>query len=134
MATSVRPNKIQHTFARNQKMRRYLTSSWLIFALLLAATVSQAQVAFYLRQNDRVVFYGDSITQQYQYGSFVEAYVLGRWPELNVRFMNAGWSGDWVVGGGGGTADERLARDLVANQPTVATFMLGMNDGGYQKF
>jgi lysophospholipase L1-like esterase len=87
-----------------------------------------------LQKDDRVVFYGDSITQQYQYGAFVESYVLSRWPDLNVRFINAGWSGDWVVGGGGGTADERLARDVVGKNASVATFMVGMNDAAYQKF
>jgi lysophospholipase L1-like esterase len=101
---------------------------------LLAAVSAAAQPGFYLHQDDRVVFYGDSITQQYQYNAFVESYVVSRFPSLNVRFINAGWSGDWVVGGGGGTADERLARDVVANQATVATVMVGMNDGAYQKF
>ncbi|HEX4489029.1 MAG TPA: SGNH/GDSL hydrolase family protein [Terriglobales bacterium] len=101
---------------------------------LLAAVPVAAQPAFYLHQDDRVVFYGDSITQFYQYNAFVETYVVSRWPGLNIRFINAGWSGDWVVGGGGGTADERLARDVVANRATVATVMVGMNDGAYQKF
>jgi lysophospholipase L1-like esterase len=103
-------------------------------ASLLFCLIASAQAPFYLHKDDRVVFYGDSITQQYEYNAFVESYVVSRWPELNVRFINAGWSGDWVVGGGGGTADERLARDVVANQATVATVMVGMNDGAYQKF
>jgi lysophospholipase L1-like esterase len=111
-----------------------LRRSLLGLVLLLAAVSAAAQPAFYLHQGDRVVFYGDSITQQYQYNAFVESYVVSRWPALNVRFINAGWSGDWVVGGGGGTADERLERDVVANHATVATVMVGMNDGAYQKF
>lgn len=109
-------------------------SSLQILALLCAAIPAWAQSSFYLQQNDRVVFYGDSITQQGQYNGFVETYLLTHFPNLNVRFINAGWSGDWIVGGGGGTADERLARDVVANRPTVATFMLGMNDAAYQDF
>jgi lysophospholipase L1-like esterase len=103
--------------------------------LLLAVTLSaSAQTPFYLHPNDRVVFYGDSITQQGLYTGFVETYVLTRFPDLNVRFINSGWSGDWVVGGGGGKIDERLARDVVAEKATVATFMVGMNDAGYQDF
>ena len=89
---------------------------------------------FYLHKDDRVVFYGDSITERGSYIAFVESYVMTRFLDLNVRFINAGWAGDWVVGGGGGKVDERLARDVVANNPTVATFMLGMNDGAYQDF
>lgn len=107
----------------------------LAVALLVAASLSaSAQSNFYLQKDDRVVFYGDSITQQYHYASFVETYVATHYPELNVRFINAGWSGEWVVGGGGGTADERLVRDVVGNKATVATFMVGMNDAAYQKF
>ena len=106
----------------------------LLAALAVAFSTASAQPPFYLHPDDRVVFYGDSITQQYQSNAFVETYVVSRWPGWNVRFINAGWSGDWVVGGGGGTADERLARDVVANQATVATVMVGMNDGAYQKF
>lgn len=102
--------------------------------LLGNASFVFSQATFYLRPNDRVVFYGDSITQQGQYTSFVETYVVTHFPALNIRFFNSGWSGEWIVGGGGGTVDERLARDVVALKPTVATFMLGMNDAGYQDF
>lgn len=89
---------------------------------------------FYLRKDDRVVFYGDSITQQGLYSGFIETYVLTHFPELNVCFINSGWNGDWVVGGGGGNIDQRLDRDVIAEKPTVATFMLGMNDAAYQDF
>lgn len=106
------------------------------FALLflLAIGNAAAQDSFYLHDGDRVVFYGDSITQQGYYSSFIEDYVASRYPALNIRFVNSGWSGDWVVGGGGGKAEIRVARDILAHHPTVVTLLLGMNDGGYQKF
>jgi lysophospholipase L1-like esterase len=107
-------------------------------ACLLLATIclpsAQAQNNFYLHDGDRVVFYGDSITERGFYTSFVEDYVVTRFPNWNVSFTNAGWSGDWIEGGGGGTAEKRIARDTLANHPTVVTMMLGMNDGGYQPF
>lgn len=107
----------------------------ILWAILCAALLASAQDGpFYLHPNDRVVFYGDSITQQGLYTGFIETYVLTRFPGLNVRFVNSGWSGDWVVGGGGGKIDERLARDVIAEKVTVATFMVGMNDAGYQDF
>jgi lysophospholipase L1-like esterase len=106
-----------------------------VLILLCAALPASAQDhPFYLHKDDRVVFYGDSITERGSYIAFVESYVVTRFPELNVSFINSGWSGDWIVGGGGGKVDERLARDVVANNPTVATFMLGMNDAAYQDF
>jgi hypothetical protein len=95
----------------------------LLVLLIVALSIPAfAQSTFYLHNNDRVVFHGDSIMEQYRYGAFIESFVLTRFPDLSVRFINSGWSGDWVVGGGGGKIDERLAGDVVANHPTVATF------------
>src|SRR5437763_3417772 len=90
--------------------------------------------SFALKDGDRVVFYGDSITDQRLYTTFTETYVLTRFPKLNVSFVNSGWGGDRVTGGGGGLIDLRLRRDVVAYKPTVMTIMLGMNDGSYRAF
>jgi lysophospholipase L1-like esterase len=103
-------------------------------ALLLAATGPAPSPTFHLRSGDRVVFYGDSITDQRLYTSFVETFVLTRFPNLDVRFVHSGWGGDRVTGGLGGRAEQRLARDVVAHKPTVVTLMLGMNDGRYRPF
>lgn len=92
------------------------------------------QDGFYLKNGDRVVFYGDSITDQRLYTTFAETYVLTRFPELRVAFIHSGWGGDRVTGGGGGPVDVRLRRDVLAYRPTVMTIMLGMNDGGYRAF
>src|SRR5258708_22161999 len=88
---------------------------------------------FYLHQGDRVVFYGDSITDQRLYPLYTELYVATRYPSLNVSFVHSGWGGDRVTGGGGGPVDVRLKRDVVAYHPAVVTIMLGMNDGGDTK-
>jgi len=87
---------------------------------------------FYLKNGDRVVFYGDSITEQNYYNQFVELYTVTRFPGMRVHFYDAGVGGDRVTGGRGGTIDERLARDVFPLKPTVVTVMLGMNDAGYQ--
>jgi lysophospholipase L1-like esterase len=92
----------------------------------------QGQTPFGLHQGDRVVFYGDSITDQRLYTTFVETYVVTRFPELDVRFVHSGWGGDRVNGGGGGPIDTRLWRDVLPYNPTVVTIMLGMNDGRYR--
>lgn len=89
---------------------------------------------FALHGGDRVVFYGDSITDNSPYTTFVETYVLTRFPELNVRYFNAGVGGDRVTGGWMGGVDQRLPRDLFSRRPTVVTVMLGMNDGSYRPF
>src|SRR5262245_60400104 len=106
-----------------------------IFSLLsLAALQAADSNGFYLKDGDRVVFYGDSITDQRLYTTFTETYALTRFPEMNVTFVHSGWGGDRVTGGGGGNIDERLKRDVFAYQPSVMTIMLGMNDASYRAF
>jgi lysophospholipase L1-like esterase len=105
-----------------------------VFATLLLAASAFAQAEFYLKDGDRVVFYGDSITDQRLYTTFTESYALTRFPQMSLVFVHSGWGGDRVSGGGGGPIDVRLERDVFAYRPTVLTIMLGMNDGGYRAF
>jgi predicted GH43/DUF377 family glycosyl hydrolase/lysophospholipase L1-like esterase len=98
-------------------------------ALAPPADVSRG---FYLHNNDTVVMYGDSITEQNYYNQWVELYTVTRFPLMRVHFFGAGVGGDRVTGGGGGPIDVRLARDVFAEKPTVVTIMLGMNDGSYR--
>ena len=104
----------------------------LIFCLSVGTVFSQER--FYLQQGDRVVFYGDSITEQRLYTTFVETFVLTRFPNLRVSFVHSGVGGDRVTGGWAGGIDLRLNRDVFAYKPTVMTIMLGMNDGSYRAF
>ncbi|MGA3165340.1 MAG: SGNH/GDSL hydrolase family protein [Terriglobia bacterium] len=99
---------------------------------LVFAAAGMAQGRFQLKEGDRVVFYGDSITDQRLYTVLAETYVVTRFPKLRVGFVHSGWGGDRVTGGGGGPIDLRLKRDVIAYKPTVMTIMLGMNDGGYR--
>jgi lysophospholipase L1-like esterase len=109
-----------------------LALSALVVAAPAAAPPSSS--SFHLRAGDRVVFYGDSITDQRLYTTFVETFVLTRFPRLDVRFVHSGWGGDRVSGGTGGRIDVRLQRDVVVHKPTVVTVMLGMNDGRYRPY
>jgi len=108
----------------------------LLSALLLAPLVSAraAPGAFFLRDGDTVVFYGDSITEQQHYGRDIETYVLTRYPNSHVKFINSGWTSDVVSGGKGGPAETRIRRDVLPYHPTVVTILLGMNDGEYTHF
>jgi len=115
---------------------RFALFAALLFGRWLAgpAVASDAPTVapFALRDGDRVLFYGDSITDQNLYNAFVESFVLTRFPALQVSFRHAGWGGDSVGGGGGGKIDLRLQRDVIPYHPTVLTIMLGMNDGHYK--
>src|ERR1700723_4215515 len=112
---------------------------WLVVAAFFFCATSQAQQSasatdFAIVDGDRVVFYGDSITEQRLYTSDIETFVLTRFPERKVLFFESGVGGDKVSGGMDGPIDQRLHRDVFEHQPTVVTIMLGMNDGFYRAF
>lgn len=102
--------------------------------LVVFVAIQPRAEGFALKDGDRVVFYGDSITDQRLYTTFAETYIVTRFPKLDVTFVHSGWGGDRVTGGGGGPVDLRLRRDVFAYKPTVMTIMLGMNDGSYRTF
>jgi lysophospholipase L1-like esterase len=104
------------------------------FSALTLATILPVRAGFYLKDGDKVLFYGDSITDRRIYTAMTEAYILTRFPELRLQFINSGVSGDRVTGGAAGAIDVRLGRDVLPYRPTVVTIMLGMNDGGYSPF
>ncbi|WP_394793401.1 SGNH/GDSL hydrolase family protein [Armatimonas sp.] len=106
----------------------------MLFTLTTPARAQATNAPFALKNGDRVVFYGDSITDQRMYTLLTEQYIVTRFPNLNVRFVHSGWGGDRVTGGGGGPIDLRLDRDVTAYKPTVVTVMLGMNDASYRLF
>lgn len=106
---------------------------WIVVALFAQSLLSPCQ-QLALRDGDRVLFYGDSITAQRFYTRFFEDFVLTRYPGLHITFVNAGVPGDTVYGGYTGDQATRLKRDVFPQQPTVITVMLGMNDGYYVPF
>jgi lysophospholipase L1-like esterase len=98
-------------------------------ALLVGSSATLvAQETFLLKDGDRVVFYGDSITEQRLYTMYIETAVHARYPNWHIRFINSGVGGDRVSGGQAGPIDARIDRDVIAQSPTVITIMLGMND------
>ena len=102
-----------------------------VAACALAGTlfyVHAAHADFLLHPNERVVFYGDSITEYHNYTRPFQDYVYARYPESHIRFFNAGWSGDQASGG-----LQRLNRDVFPLKPDVVTLCFGMNDGRYSK-
>src|SRR5207244_3890755 len=102
-------------------MRRLLAVAVVAFA----ATPLLAQPKdFFFQPNDRVVFLGDSITEQYQYSSYMELYLTTRFPKGNFVFLNAGIGGDTANGGA-----NRFQSQVLDDKPTAVTINFGMNDG-----
>ena len=84
---------------------------------------------FFFKPGDRIVFLGDSITEQYQYSTYLELYLTTRFPDGKMTFLNAGIGGDTANGGAG-----RFQAQVLDEKPTCVTINFGMNDGGYGKF
>jgi len=96
-----------------------------LFTWLASASFAAPMLA----PGDRMVFLGDSITEQRLYTRFVMDYVAMRYPDAKISFRNAGWGGDTSPGG-----LRRLQRDVLSLNPTVVSICFGMNDAGYGKF
>lgn len=125
------------------------------FVAALAIGVVRLAAEFQIHDGDRVVFLGDSITEQRLYSTYVEAYALTRFPDWKLSFRNVGWGGDtaWLrqrahpdegqlFRAEGEDLDRKvtdavakgLGRDVLPLKPTFVTIKFGMNDHSYQKF
>ncbi|MDQ2686491.1 MAG: SGNH/GDSL hydrolase family protein [Armatimonadota bacterium] len=119
-------------------MRKFLAAVGALFVLLPAsagAKPADNRSAFPFHNGDRVVFLGDSITEQRLYTTYLETYLLTRFPGWKLKFRNAGWGGDTsYLRTRGVPADQALRRDVLDLHPTVVTIDFSMNDGGYGGF
>jgi lysophospholipase L1-like esterase len=113
-------------------------SRWPLAILALALSLvpaASAAKAFYLHPGDRVLFYGDSITEQRYYPVAVETYVRTHYPSLHVKFVDSAVGGARVTGNWAVHSEaQSLQRDVYPFHPTVVTIMLGMNDAMYRPF
>src|SRR2546422_11304749 len=64
------------------------------FTAFLGLLTSSPGAEFFIHDGDRVVFLGDSITEQRLYTTYIEAYALTRHPKWKLTFRNVGWGGD----------------------------------------
>jgi lysophospholipase L1-like esterase len=78
-----------------------------------------------LRASDRIVFFGDSITEQGEgptgYVSLIRQGLSIAFPGVEV--LSAGVSGNKVL-----QLQERLSRDVLSKRPTVVVVYIGIND------
>jgi lysophospholipase L1-like esterase len=93
------------------------------------ARAADAPAPVALGDEETVVFYGDSITEQNLYPAYLETFLASRFPSKAIASFNLGWSGDTARGG-----TRRFARDVAPVEPTLVFVNFGMNDGGYKPF
>ena len=107
--------------------KHFSLTSLAVVLVLMVAGVAAAAESFVIRDGDRVVIYGDSISagMDYQYWPrYFEAYLRTRYPAWTTQVWNRSRGGD--------TAHnlERFKRDCLSLKPDVILFNMGMNDGG----
>ena len=100
----------------------------IVLLLGLLALQASAQGFFFRDGDDPIVFLGDSITEQHMYTTYVETYILTRFPEWKVRFRNVGWGGDTAWLARRGDFAGGLQRDILTLKPAAITIDFGMND------
>jgi lysophospholipase L1-like esterase len=95
----------------------------------------------FLQGGERIVFFGDSITQAGLYVEYIEAFLLTRFPEKRFEVINRGISSETLSGTSEPDHDpprpdahKRFARDITELKPDVLVSCFGMNDGNYHPF
>jgi len=92
------------------------------------------QTMIELKQNDTIVFIGDSITdadrfeRTYRpfgngYVHFAANYLLAKYPEYNLRIINTGISGNTIRDLNG-----RWQKDCLNHKPDILSILIGIND------
>jgi lysophospholipase L1-like esterase len=100
-----------------------------LIVLSFLSLYASAQQVSPFKENDRVVFLGNSITDGGHYHSYIWLYYMTRFPDMKLTVANAGVGGD--------RAEEmfkRLDGDVFSKNPTVLITTFGMNDTGYFEY
>lgn len=134
-----------HPFSLLRVLRALRGSAFALCVILLTGCGATSQRAetreFFLRDGERVVFLGDSITQNGTYIQYIDAYLTTRFPDHDFNLTNLGLSGETAAGlsepdhpNARPDIHDRLLRGLTPTNPTTVTFNYGMNDGLYHPF
>jgi lysophospholipase L1-like esterase len=114
------------------RMRVEWWDRWDLSVFDIPGAVSPATARFApvrIGDEETIVFYGDSITEQHLYSAYLETFLLSRFPGKKLATFNFGWGGDTASGG-----TKRFARDVLPVKPSVVFVNFGMNDGGYKAY
>jgi lysophospholipase L1-like esterase len=98
------------------------------FAILVASSARAADGAgVTLKKGDRIVFLGDSITQQggdkTGYVTLIKNAMAEKHKDLDIEVFNAGISGNKVP-----DLQRRLEKDVISKKPTIVYIYIGIND------
>jgi lysophospholipase L1-like esterase len=99
----------------------------MVLAVALIGDVGFARAETPLKEADRIVFLGDSITQAgagpQGYVTLVRDQIEKQHSDMKIEVIGAGISGNRVP-----DLEQRLDRDVISKQPTVVVIYIGIND------
>jgi lysophospholipase L1-like esterase len=103
------------------------TRSVLLLLVIAATMTSCTGERMVLRKGERILFLGDSITEQgvkpNGYVSLVREELNARHPDLGIEIIGAGISGNKVT-----DLEKRLVKDVIDRKPTIVVIYIGIND------
>ena len=101
-----------------------LSKLLILLVPLVSPAVKDAPKELMLKEGDRIVAMGDSITQAGGYLRMVDQVLAEQYPELKLpKIANAGISGHKAE-----NMVARFEKDVVAKRPNVVTISVGIND------
>jgi lysophospholipase L1-like esterase len=107
-------------------LSRLLPCFALLVAGIIVQTTAQAETKP-LAKGDRIVFFGDSITQAAVgpkgYITVIGQNLAAKHPDLGVELIGAGISGNKVP-----NLQARVDKDVIAKTPTMVVIYIGIND------
>lgn len=98
-----------------------------VITIILVSIIFIAAMHLKLKQNDRIIFFGDSITElgvnPGGYVTLISDSIKSKYPDLNIEVIGAGISGHKVP-----DLQARLERDVLSKEPTKVFIYIGIND------
>jgi lysophospholipase L1-like esterase len=95
--------------------------------LLMATLAGCAGTSMIVHPNERIVFFGDSITElgvkANGYVSLIREELGKRYPNEGIEIVGAGISGNKVT-----DLESRLAKDILDRTPSIVVIYIGIND------
>jgi hypothetical protein len=98
--------------------------------LVLSAAAPTAFGAFLLKDNDRVVFFGDRTINPASFSGQIELFIRIRYPALKTRLWHQSVRPKGTVADALSQFDERVA----AHKPTIVVLCFGLDDPGREPF
>ncbi|MEO6497380.1 MAG: SGNH/GDSL hydrolase family protein, partial [Mucilaginibacter sp.] len=81
------------------------------------------------KENQEVMFVGNSITHGGRYHSYIWLYYMTRFPNQRITILNGGIAGDIIA-----NINNRFEEDIASKNPDVMILTFGMNDSGYFQY